>query len=432
MMRPVLTVLFALSLPSVMVAAPGAESTYLLPSDGEGQQHWPRWRGPGGQGEAVGSGFPDRWSATENVRWKVPVAGRGNSSPILWRDKIFLTTAYDGGKRRSLIAFDRATGRQLWETFAPDTQPEGAHAKNGFASSTPTTDGERIYAYFGNHGLLAVDFAGKLAWHRPVGTFDAFHGTASSPLLHDGRLFLVQDHRGTGGSFVAAYEPATGNPLWRTPRQAKVGWNTPIAVRVGERDELIVSGQQQVQAYDPANGKELWTARGNTFEAIPTPVVGHGLLFASSGRGGPTLAIRPGGKGDVTDSHIVWQAPKGSPFVPSTQLAGDYLYMVNDMAAIATCYAAKSGEVVWQGRLGKARREGFSASPVLADDKVFFTNDEGETFVLATGPKFEILRVNELGENVLASPAAVDGVWYFRTAGHLLAIGHPQPKPAAK
>ena len=194
-------------------------------------------------------------------------------------------------------------------------------------------------------------------------------------------------------------------------------------LRAFGRDEIVVSSQHRVQAYDPGSGGELWSCAGNTFEVIPTPVVGHGLVFCSSGRAGPTLAIRPGGKGDVAATHLAWKASKGSPFVPSPLLLGDLLYMVNDMASVATCYEARTGEVVWQGRLGEEQREGFSASPVAADGKLFFTNDRGETFVLKAGRRFELLRVNALNAPVLASPALVDGRFYFRTDKELVAVG---------
>ena len=224
-------------------------------------------------------------------------------------------------------------------------------------------------------------------------------------------------------SFVAAFDKATGETVWWTEREHNTGWGTPIAIHTGERDEIIVSSQHEVTAYDPDDGSELWNARGNLFEVIPTPVVGHGLVFASSGRAGPTLAIRPGGSGDVTDTHVVWSSPKGSPFVPSPLLYGDLLYMVNDMQSVATVYEAATGELMYQGRMGRAARESFSASPIGVDGKVFFTNDAGETFVLRAGREFELMHVNSLGEATLASPALVDGTWYFRTAGHLVAIG---------
>jgi outer membrane protein assembly factor BamB len=192
---------------------------------------------------------------------------------------------------------------------------------------------------------------------------------------------------------------------------------------VAGHDEIIVNSQGRVYGYDPDTGSELWHCAGPTFEVIPTPVVGHGLVFCSSGRAGPTLAIRPGGKGDVTNSHLAWSTPRGSPFVPSPLLHGGYLYMVNDMQSIATCFEATTGKTMWQERLGVAKREGFSASPVVVDGKVFFTNDDGETFVLRAGPKFELLHVNHIGERTLASPALVDGRWYVRTDGNLIAIG---------
>jgi outer membrane protein assembly factor BamB len=396
----------------------------LIPSDGEGLKYWPRWRGPSGQGLAVGSGFPDRWSSTQNIVWRAPVPGRGHSSPIIWGDRIYLTTAYNDG-RASVLAFDRASGKRAWEAFVPDTTAEYLHQKNSHASATPVTDGTRVYASFGSKGLLAVDLAGKVLWHRSLGTLDNYHGTAGSPLLYKDRIILYQDHEGgsQGGAFVAAFDVATGKPIWRTARSATVGWGTPVAVRAGDRDEIVVSGQQQVVSYDPASGAELWRCRGNTYEVIPTPVVGQGLIFCSSGRAGPTIAIRPGGSGDITGSHVAWTSPRGSPFVPSPLLVGNYLYIVNDMAAIATCFEATTGKVMWQGRLGVARPEGFSASPVAADGKIFFTNDDGETFVLKEGPAFELLHVNSLGARVLASPALVDGRWYFRTDRELVVIG---------
>jgi outer membrane protein assembly factor BamB len=393
----------------------------MIAVEGEGAKYWPVWRGPSGQGLVAGSGYPDTWSGTEGVLWKKPVGGRGHSSPIVWGDRIFLTTAYDGGRRLSLIAFRRTDGTPLWESFAPEGRTERAHQKNGHASATPATDGKLIYASFGSRGLVAFDFNGKLAWHQDVGPIDNYHGAAGSPLLYKNRLILFQDH--SQGAFVAAFDARTGKPLWRAQRNASVGWGTPVAVRVGNRDEIVVSSQQAVTAYDPDTGKELWRCDGNSFEVIPTPVVGHGLVFASSGRVGPTLAIRPGGTGNVTRTHIAWVSPRGSPFVPSPLVHGDYLYTVNDMQSIATCFEAATGKLMWQGRLGVAQREGFSASPVAVDGKVFFTNDQGETFVLRAGPKFELLHTNRIGESVLASPALVDGRWYVRTDRNLFAIG---------
>jgi outer membrane protein assembly factor BamB len=402
-------------------AAASAQTVRMIEAEGEARKYWSQWRGPTGQGLVQGQGYPDTWSDTENVRWKVKAPGRGHSSPIVWKDRIFLTTAYDG-VRRVVLCFNRDDGNLLWEAVAPEPQPvERVYRKNSHATGTPVTDGERVYALFGNAGLLAVDFSGKQVWHYTFGATSNYHGPGGSPLLYRDRVIFYQDQR--SDAFVAAVHARTGKLLWKTPRQETVGWGTPVAIRAGDRDEIIVSGQHAVRAYHPETGKELWSARGNTMEVTPTPAVGHGLLFCPSGRAGPTLAIRPGGAGDVTDTHIVWQTPRGSPFIPSPLVLGDYLYLVNDMTSIATCLEAKTGKPVWQGRLGEVMREGFSASPVAVDGKIFFTNDNGETFVLAAGPKFDLLRVNRLNEQTLATPALVDGKWYFRTMEHLIAIG---------
>lgn len=393
----------------------------MIEAEGEAAKYWPYWRGPSGQGVVRGSGYPDAWSATENVPWKVEAPGRGNSSPIVWGDFIFLTSAQANGDHRSILCFRRSDGKLLWHTAAPQVQAEKLYPKNSYASATPATDGERVYAYFGSGGLLAVDFDGRQVWHRSLGPITLYHGSGGSPLLYKDRVILYQDQR--TNSFIAAFDSRTGKTLWHTPREEKIGWGTPVAIRVGNRDEIVVSSQNHVRAYDPETGRELWKVSGNTMEVTPTPAVGHGLVFCSSGRAGPTLAIRPGGSGDVTDTHIAWQTPRGSPFIPSPLVYGDYLYVVNDMTSIASCFEAKTGKVMWQGRLGEAHKESFSASPIGVDGKVFFTNDQGQTFVMAAGPKFQLLRVNELGERTLATPALVDGRWYYRTERHLLAIG---------
>jgi outer membrane protein assembly factor BamB len=423
----VIALLLVLAAGRATLAAP--DLVRMIEAEGVAAKYWPRWRGPSGQGLVADGPYPDRWSSRDNISWRVPVAGRGNSSPVIWDDRIFLTTAYDGGQRQSMLAYRRTDGRLLWETFVPTPRGvEFGHPKNGHASATPATDGRRIYASFGSNGLMAVDLNGKVAWHRPIGRLANYHGSAGSPVLYKDRLFIYQDHDGgdTGGSFVAAFETETGKPLWQTPRHASVGWGTPVVITAGGRDELIVSSQRRVQAYDPMSGKELWAVTGNTYEVIPTPVVGHGLVYCASGRAGPTMAIRPGGSGDVTATHVAWSVAKGSPFVPSPLLVGDVLYLVNDMQSIVTAYEAKTGALLFQGRLGSERREGFSASPVAVNGHVFITNDDGETFVLKAGRTFELSHVNQLGEPVLASPALVDGRWYFRTASSLVAIGATQ------
>ncbi len=395
----------------------------LIGADGDGAKYWPRWRGPSGQGYVTGTNYTDTWSDKEHILWRVPVPGLGHSSPIVWGDRIFLTTATEDGARLSMLAYSRADGKQLWETVVPTSGVEHVYAKNSRASATPTTDGQRVYASFGTHGLAAFDLNGKLLWQNKLGDLNNYHGSAGSPVLYKDRIFLYQDHRSPAlPSFVAAFDKATGKVIWKRDRTATVGWGSPVVIDAGDHDEVIVSSQRRITAYNPDTGEELWTVTGNMAEVIPTPVVGHGLVFCSSGRAGPTFAIRPGGRGDVTASHVVWSSPKGSPFVPSPLVHGDYLYLINDMQSILTVYEAKTGKLMYQERLGTPVREGFSVSPVAIGNKLFFTNDNGETFVVEAGPTFKLHRVNQLNAYVLASPALVDGTWYWRTDSELIAI----------
>jgi outer membrane protein assembly factor BamB len=417
-------VLLTLLIGSASQVAPRQDNVRMVEVTGEGARYWPRWRGPSGQGLVAPGKYANTWSPTSNVKWRSRLPGTGNSSPIVWEDRVYVTTAQEFGGKLSLVAIARADGRKLWETFVPQQGVERVHEKNGYASATPATDGRLIYASFGRHGLVAFDRDGKIVWHRRFGVIDNYHGPAGSPVLYKDRVFLYQDHNGTTGqsAFVAAFDAQTGKTLWETPRTETVGWGTPVMITAGGRDELVVNSQRRVAAYDPLTGKELWTVRGMTFEVIPTPVVGDNLVFASSGRAGPTFAIRPGGSGDVTSTHVVWSTPKGSPFVPSGVVHDGLLYLINDMQSILTVYEAKSGDLVYQGRLGVAQREGFSASPVVVNGEVFLTNDDGETFVVKAGREFNLMHTNTLGERTLASPALVDGVWYWRTASSLVAI----------
>ena len=418
-----IAVTIAVSVVLLATVSSALSDVRMVDVTGPGAKFWPRWRGPSGQGLVASGPYVDRWTPTTPIKWKVKLPGTANSSPIVWGDRIFVTTA-QGGQRLSVMAIDRASGATVWDTGVPTNGAEWVHAKNGYASATPATDGERIYASFGRHGLVALDMNGRIVWHRKFGAINNYHGPAGSPILYKDRVFLYQDHQGHAEqkAFVAAFDARTARTLWETPRTESVGWGTPIVLSTGIRDELVVSSQGRVAAYDPESGRELWTVRGMTFEVIPTPVVGHGLVFASSGRAGPTLAIRPGGSGDVTSTHVAWSAARGSPFVPSGIIVGDLLYLVNDMQSILTVYEAATGKLVYQDRLGVAMREGFSASPVAVNGKVFFTNDDGQTFVVQAGREFKLLHVNELGARTLASPALVDGVWYWRTESELLAV----------
>ena len=417
-----LAVALSLVISVIALAQDDNQTVGMVELTGENAQYWPRWRGPSGQGIVTSSNYPDRWNATENVLWRTGLSGRGNSSPIVWGDYIILTTGRDAGRQLFVQAYRRSNGTLRWETEVAPGRPERVHSKNSPASATPTTDGKQIFASLGGRGIVSLDFDGNILWHSEVGSINNYHGPAGSPLLYEDLLIIYQDQR--GGGFVAAYDTATGNQVWRTARNASVGWGSPIAIRVGDHDELIISSQNTVNAYNPKTGAELWHCGGNLFEVIPTPVVAAGLIFCASGRAGPTLAIRPGGQGDITDTHIAWSTSRGSPFIPSPVAYDGYLYTINDMSSIITCFDAATGTVMWQQRLGRAIREGISASPVVVDNKVFVTSDDGVTFVLKTGPEFELLHTNDIGAQTLASPALVDGIWYIRTVDELIAIGY--------
>lgn len=423
---------FALVLPSLVLPSlvafvilmPGighAQKVQLVPPDGDGAKNWPRWRGPA-QGVAADGDYPDRWSPTENVLWKVQVPGQGNSSPIIWQDRLFLTAHENQGKTRLVLCFDRQSGKLLWRCPAPQHLVEKAQGKNGWASGTPCTDGARVYAYFGTGGLFCCDMDGKQVWHVPYPKMDALHGMACSPLLLKDKVIIFQEHN--PGGFIAAYDKLTGKELWKTPRKETVSWGSPIAVSVSGKEQIIVSSSMRVYGYDPDTGNEIWTCAGNLFEVIPTPVAGHDLLFCCSGRSGPTLAIRPeGARGDITKTNIAWKTIKGSPFVPSPLLYGAHLYTINDMLSVVSCFDARTGKQHWQERCGQPVKEGFSASPIGVNGKVFVTNDEGETYVLQNSDEFKLLHVNRLGEKTLASPALVDGRWHIRTQKHLWCLG---------
>ena len=433
--RALIILFTSVSLISIFIASSGSalddtfHSVSMVVPEGEAAGYWPHWRGPSMQGIVHGSGYPERWSATENVLWKVPVPGRGHSSPIIWGDRLFLTTAAENGSRRSILCYSRSDGSLLWDTVVPESETEQVHQKNSYASSSPATDGKRIYAYFGSAGLLAVDFDGKVVWHSKFGPINLYHGPGGSPLLYRDRIILFQEqmsfNRGSkaDGGFIVAIDKETGKELWREDRSSQPGWSSPIAIRVDDHEEIIISSSRNIESRNPQTGEVLWNCRGNTMEVIPMPVVGHGLVYCCSGRAGPTIAVRPGGSGDVTDSHVAWSTSKGSSFVPSPLVAGEYIYTINDMISVLTCHNAKTGELIKQIRLGVARKEGFSSSPVMVQSKIYFTNDDGETFVLNPAPDFKLLHVNEMGERILASPALIDGRWYFRTDKHLVCIG---------
>jgi outer membrane protein assembly factor BamB len=401
-------------------AGPAAELAVVLPSPGA-ERHWPRFRGPTGQGETDQKGLPTEWDkGGRNVLWRAKVPGRGNSSPVVWGDRVFLTSAEPDGARRWLHCWDRTDGRLLWSRQAPERPAEpGVRDKNGYASSTPVTDGERVIAFLGSCGLVCWDFDGNRAWHYDALAVKTTHGAAASPLLYKDLVILAQDQN-QGESIFLALDKRTGKRVWEGKRPKAMTWSTPVVVKVGGRDELILAGGETVRGYDPATGRELWSLRGPTAEVVPTVVVGKDLVYSASGRNGPTLALRPGGAGDVTETHLAWRAVRNGPHVPSPALAAGRLYTAND-TGVVTCLDAATGRLVYQQRL----RDCFSASPLVAGDLLYFPGESGVTYVVRAGERFEVVAENDLGSPILASPAVAGGTLLLRTEDELVCVGKP-------
>lgn len=390
----------------------------VLPAPGaEGQ--WPRFRGPSGQGLTGAKALPVHWDKDgRGILWRVRVPTSGNSSPIVWGERIILTGATPDGRERSLYCFNRGDGRLLWARQAPSKEPEpGVWHKNGFASPTPVADGERVIAFLGSCGLVCWDFDGKLLWHYDALRFRTTHGTGSSPLLYKDLVIFAHDQNQAESVFLAL-DKRTGKPVWKGKRPKAMTWSTPSVVRVGDRDELIFAGAETVKGYDPLTGKELWSLAGPTHEVIPMIVVGKELLYSASGRNGPTIGLRPGGSGDVTATHLAWRTVRGGPHVPSPILLDGRLYTVND-TGIATCLDAETGRLIWQARI----HDRFSASPVEGGGLLYFPAESGVTYVLKAGNRFQIVAKNDLGSPILASIAVVGNRLYLRTQDELVCIG---------
>ncbi len=397
--------------------AAAAELAIVMPSPGA-ESHWPRFRGPSGQGDTYRASLPTAWDKDgRGIVWRTKVPGVGNSSPIIWGDHIFLTSSDLKGTERFVHCFDRTTGKLRWTRQAPARPPEpGVRDKNGFASATPVTDGERVIAFLGSSGLVCYDFEGKLLWHHEL-TVKTTHGAGSSPLLYKDLVILAQDQNQSDSIFLA-HDKKTGKKVWQGKRSRGMTWTTPIVVRVGDHDELILAGAETVRGYDPASGKELWSLRGPTSEVVPAIVVGKDLIYSASGRNGPTLGLRPGGSGDITASHLVWRAVRGGPHVPTPAFAKGRLYTANDTGVVSALDAA-TGKLIFQERID----DRFSASPIVAGDLLYFPAESGITYVTRASETLEVVARNDLGSPILASPAVADGRIFLRTEGELVCVG---------
>jgi outer membrane protein assembly factor BamB len=430
--RPTTVACVALALFSIPVAA----------------ENWPQWRGPGGQGVSTDERVPTEWQPDRNIVWKAALPS-GHSSPVIWGDRLFVTAVVEGevlpGAKATehtmegkpwihpdsvaadrkhtfrVLALDARTGKTIWDRTAYEGPVHDArHRDSSFAGPTPATDGQMVFAYFGPEGLYAYDNAGKLAWRAGEKFPTLGLGTGTSPVLFQNLVIIQRDDDNGEMSAVIAYDKRSGKEVWRTKRQVQISWATPVLVTSAGRTELVTSATEFVIAYDPASGKELWRSKGVESNAIHTPLVGHGLVIVTAGYPAKkVIALRPG---DVAaDQRVAWEYSKGTGYVVSNIIYGDYLYLITDNG-IVTCLDPKTGKVQYEGGRVPAPSR-FTGSPVAFAGFLALTSQDGDTFMLKAGPKHEIARTNSIGEPVMSSPAIANGRIYIRGQQHLFAIG---------
>jgi outer membrane protein assembly factor BamB len=384
-------------------------------------ENWPQWRGPRGDGTSVEANIPTHWSATENVRWSTAIPGKGHSSPIVWGDRIFLTTCVEDSQQRMFLCIDRLSGKILWQREVAKAPLETKHNLNSFASATPATDGKYVWVAFFEApqiDLVCYDFEGNEVWRRSPGEFHSVHGFCSSPVLYKDLLILNCD-QDSESACIVAYEKSTGKEKWRTPRPNRTrSYCTPIIRDLAGREQLVLSGSKCVASYDPDTGQQLWLVDGPTEQFVASLVVTDGIVFVTGGF--PTyhlMGINPDGAGNVTNSRVLWHDHKGASYVPSPIAAGDWFFVVSD-GGVASCWEARTGKELWKQRLGAHH----SASSVSAGGNLYFTADNGDTFVFKAAPEYQPIAINSLGEECRASPAISQGEIFIRTLGHLYCV----------
>lgn len=402
-------------------------------------ENWPGWRGPNGDGVSAEKGIPTKWNSTENIAWRIVVPGEGHSSPIVWGDKVFLTSSLTEKNKRILLCIDRLSGQTVWQRDVVQSPPETIHRLNSRASGTPATDGKQVYVTFmraegdkviapnvGSERLItpgkiivaAYDLDGNKKWKTNVGDFVSAHGFNTCPVLFEDLLILNGDH--DGDAYLVALDRQSGRQRWRTRRENKTrSYVTPIIREIDGITQMILSGSLCIASYDPHNGKRHWIVDGPTEQFVASMVYDGKYVFATGGYPERhTLAIRPDGKGNVTDTHIAWRTTRGAAYVPSPIISGRYLLMVAD-SGIASCFEARTGKRHWMERLPG----GHSPSPVSADGLVYFVSDRGVATVIRPSETFAVIAKNELGDPVSASPAISQGQIFLRTHQHLYCIG---------
>jgi outer membrane protein assembly factor BamB len=429
---------------------------------------WPQWRGPALDGTAPGAKPPIEWSETKNVKWKTKIPGFGSSTPIVWKDQVFILTAISTGEKSAapapldaapapaqvdsnapperrrrqggggrsetpsekhqwvVLAFDRKTGAEQWRKVAREEIPhEGHHRDHGYASASPVTDGEHLFAFFGSRGLYCYDLEGGLIWEKQLGrmrTRNAF-GEGASPALHGDTLVVNWDHEEQ--DFIAAFDKRTGKELWRKERDEPTTWTTPLLVEHEGRAQAIVSATQRIRSYDLKTGEIIWECGGMTTNVIPTPIVRDGVAYATSGfRGAAFLAIQLGRTGDLTGTDaILWQHPKGTPYVPSPVLTeGGRLFFFAGNTGTLSCLEASTGKPRFEAFRVSDLLGGVYASPVAAAGRVYLVGRDGKTVVIEDADAFKALATNALDDRIDASPAIVGGELFLRGHQHLYCI----------
>ena len=363
--------------------------SFATAGQSQAESNWPGWRGPAGTGWSNETGVPVEWSG-EDLDWKVELTGLGQSSPVVWGERIFLTSATDGGRQRIVMCLDRATGKLLWRQTAWSGEPEPAHGMNMHASATCVTDGERVIAFFGRAGIHCYDLEGQKIWSRDLGQFENPWGTAASPILFQD--LVIQNCDAEDDASIVGLDKRTGETIWQTPRERLRGWSTPILVPMDGRTEVVVNGERGVNAYDAHTGQELWFYEGDRGRGTPTVTKFEDFLIAVSGRPGAMFAMRPGGSGVVNETHEVWRTQRGGRDLPSPIVIGDFLVVVGHRTGVATCYEAATGR-----ELDRIRLEGkFSASPISVEGLLYIPNETGEVFVIKPDEKLTIAARNQL------------------------------------
>ncbi|GMQ80476.1 MAG: PQQ-binding-like beta-propeller repeat protein [Planctomycetia bacterium] len=384
--------------------------------------NWPQWRGPGADGICAETGIPTEWSRDEHVVWRTAVPGLGHSSPIVWNGTVFLTTSFPDQQQRALVRVDAATGRILWQRVVVTAPLEHIHKENSYASSTPATDGQRVYTSFAADGrvnLQAYDFAGNKVWEARPTRFKGEHGYSYAPILWRDLLFL--DCNQNDESALLALDTRTGKVRWRVDKAGReVSHVAPLVVRSAGKWQLLACGSNRIQGFDPATGTEIWSCQGPTDVCIAGLAFGDDILFAAGGYPDRTrMAVRTTGTGDVTGTHVLWKSGKAVPYVPSPVYHDGYFYSILDNG-ILYCFEAKTGEIAWQQRLGGRYR----SSLVLVEGNLWATSDKGVTTICRASPEaYEQVAVNDLGEFCYTTPAISRGRIYVRTKDHLYCIG---------